>query len=625
MPSLRDWGGALLRAACLALPFALFAYVAFGAMPAALVLEIHFKNPVIVLLLGLFLFLAYRQAGRWGVLCGLAATLLVFAVELAGVWLAAESDGNFLIGGLLPWSDAEGYYTGAQLLAEGGQLTPWHGRRPWFIGLLGVLLELTQGNLQWSIAALVAAAALACFALARTLQAGLGAVPAVAALLVLLLFYTRFIGTTMSEQLGLPLGALGLAVLWQSAQQPRLGLAWAAGLWLLTVALAARPGAFFVLPALLLWGAWHAHRGVARREPLKVLFLGGGAIGLGFILDASLRRMLVPGALPFGNFSYTLYGLVAGNKGWLQARHDHPEILDMGETEAARHVYELALAALRADPMSAVSGAMGAWRDYFSFGGYGLFSFISMPALQWAALILAALGLVNCLWHWRNASCSMTLAMAAGVVLSVPFVPPVDAHSMRIYAAMIPLSALLVAAGAALVPGMARHAQGQDTAKLQMLGAACGAALVLVAFIGTIGLRLLGTRTEFAPAPCPPGHASLYVRLTGGSSLRLIEDGQRARSRVPDIRFSDFSSGLESYRRWYPDLYAELQMARAGQEVRPAINLSAAGHGEPLWLINNLQDKAYTGVAQICALPAGDPARRFYYAQDMRRVDGASD
>jgi hypothetical protein len=621
--STTGWRGHLLRAACLALPFVIFALAAFGEAHAGLARTIRFNDPIILLLLGIFFFLAYRLKGWVGVLAGLTATLFVFALDLAGLWLAAESGSAMLIGGLLPWSDASAYLWGAQLLNAGAPLDAWHGRRPFFMSLFAVLLGVTQENLQWSNAILVAIIAVACFLFARSVRASHGAAAAVVALLVIWIFYSRFIGTPLSEHLGLALGAIALAVLWQSAQQSRLGLFWAVGLWLLTCALITRAGAFFVLPALLAWGIWHSYHTVSLRESLKVMAMGSAAIGAGFMLDSLLRHVLVPDAVPFGNFSYTLYGLIVGNKGWSRVLFDHPEIAQLGDAEAARYVYQLAFEAFRANPMSAVTGALGAWRDYFSYYGRGLFSFIPGGEPRLVACVLSGLGLANCLWRWREAPYSMILAITAGVFLSIPFVPPADSYSMRIYAATIPLMALLVGLGLAFIPSMLGAIDLPRTRMSPAIAASYGALLVLVTVVGAITLKLFSPSFAFEPLPCPAGQSNLYVRMAQGSSIHLVEDD--ARSHVPEVRLSDFKDGLRAYSENYQALYTELENLQAGQDIRFAINLAKARKGQQLWLVSDTLTTPKTGVVHICARLADNKATNVYYAQEIRAVPAQGD
>ena len=145
------------------------------------------------------------------------------------------------------------------------------------------------------------------------------------------------------------------------------------GLLLLTLALNARAGAFFILPVIILWGAW-SFRGVARVS-WRFLIGGAGVVLFGFILNSILLKIIgSPHGMAFSNFSYTLYGLIVGGT-WTQVMVDHPEIKALAEPELSRRIYALAFEALRAHPLSLASGLCRAWQQ-FMLEDY-VFSFIS--------------------------------------------------------------------------------------------------------------------------------------------------------------------------------------------------------------------------------------------------------
>ncbi len=119
---------------------------------------------------------------------------------------AAERSEPFIIAGLLPFSDAASYYSDALRVTEGFRFSAFSGRRPLFPALLAVLLAVTGRNLVVSLAILGVLIGLACYLAAREMQRSIGIWPALLFLLVLFLFYRRFAGATMTENLGLPLG-----------------------------------------------------------------------------------------------------------------------------------------------------------------------------------------------------------------------------------------------------------------------------------------------------------------------------------------------------------------------------------------------------------------------------------
>ena len=127
-------------------------------------------------------------------------------------------------------------------------------RRPLFTALLAGLLRMTGENLRVVNALLMivtnASFVVACLSLRRQY----GPLAGTVSLLVLCLFYRPFVGTLLTEHLGLALGALGFALLIDGADLWRPSL-FLFGCLATSLALSARAGAFFVLPMLALWGA----------------------------------------------------------------------------------------------------------------------------------------------------------------------------------------------------------------------------------------------------------------------------------------------------------------------------------------------------------------------------------
>ena len=121
------------------------------------------------------------------------------------------------IGGLLPYDDAGGYYDDARRVLAGGRFSMFAARRPLAPGLLATLLAATGGNLQVSVAILTIMDGLCCFAFAREIGRSSGTIAAAIAAAVLFAFQFRYAGTAVTEHVGFSLGALGFALLVQSA------------------------------------------------------------------------------------------------------------------------------------------------------------------------------------------------------------------------------------------------------------------------------------------------------------------------------------------------------------------------------------------------------------------------
>lgn len=568
----------VLAAPCLAYVITLV------AVPIDLSVAARSGLSVVVLHLGLLLYLAFNLPGRTGALAGLAMTLAAFALPLAGLWSGTVRAGN-AIGGLIPWNDANGYYLNAQRLLEGFSFGSSNfGSRWLFPGLLASLMGLTGQNLQVTLAILVAITAISCFLLAREVQFSHGTAAGVTTLLLSFLFYQPFSGETMTEALGLAMGAIGLAVLWRGAYRRRIGIVWV-GMFLLTLALYARPGALLVLPALIAAGAW-AFRG---RSWISLPFVIGGvsAVGLGVLVNRGMLQVLAPDAMAFNNFSYTLYGVAVGGKGWKQAWVDYPQLADVADApELARRIYALAFDKIRADPQPMLRFMWDRWRAYLQPWTTRAYSFFDVrhdiPLIPLHALLydVAIVGWVACWVRRREPAHAFLAAGALGIVASVPLLTD---GGLRVYAATIPISALLVGVGVSLIIEKVKRCAPSrpppDTLwpHASVVFGLCLAALVVA---GPLVTKALSHRPQLAEAPCPDGQDVAYVRVARGSAIHIVGDSTISQARVPQVRLGDFLSTM--VRDAPPRLAEEISQAGPCTTMLSPLNLK---DGSPVYYL----------------------------------------
>jgi hypothetical protein len=176
----------------------------------------------------------------------------------------------------------------------------------------------------------------------------------------------------------------------------------------------------------------------------------------------------IPGAA-YSNFSYVLYGLVFGGN-WILALQQHPELVTLAPLDQANQVYALVWGQIEAHPLSLVTGCFNAWKAFFIGRSGTWFSFIlylsplwtdmreaflaegmaafNLPRDLWMLLDVAArefwivalnglliAGVLVLMRNRHNRLARLHIAAWAGILLSVPFVPPWDADNMRAYAA----------------------------------------------------------------------------------------------------------------------------------------------------------------------------------------------
>lgn len=504
---------------------------------------------------------------RFGESRGAHAMMVVFVlcmavIVLAGNWQAGVSDG-FILGGLLPYSDAQGYYNDALRLLSGRKFSVFSSRRPLFPAFLAGLLAVTDLNLRVALIVLMGISVLAiCFSV-RDVRRTLGLGSGIFMLLCLFMFYRRYIGTTLTEHLGIAFGCLAFCLLWRGAVAARVGPI-LGGLFFLSLGLNARAGTFFVLPAIGCWAAWDL-RG-PNRTVLRILGGSLTAILLGFAINGLfLKWVALPGAA-YSNFSYPLYGLVFGGN-WRLALQQHPELMTLAPLDQANQVYALAWEQIRTHPLSLVTGCLTAWKAFFVGRSGTWFSFILYLSPLWtdARETLLAEGLaglkmrrdvwilldvaVRELWiialnglmvagllvmkrNCHRRLVRLQIAAWAGILLSVPFVPPWDADNMRAYAATLPFVATLPMLGLSFWrPQDDTWGEAEGTTRPH------GSAGVLVfsaALLGLLGLGLflvgssaalaqpVGSKTPCA-ITCAEAARATWLYVDPRNSVHLIE------------------------------------------------------------------------------------------------------
>ena len=400
----------------------------------------------------------YGAVGMWIALSGVFLALIAkppyrgclvvcwlslwFTAGLAAIRSSAITDG-IVLGGIIPYSDASNYLQEASRIIEGRNMTLWGSRRPLADAYISGLLYISGGRVTLAVmlAGLFTAASIG---LAATeLRARMGILGALLWTWILLIFSRRYVGEMMSEQAGIALGALSVALLVRGYSRNAVASLWI-GLLLLSLALNARVGPLFVLPMLLVAVAWH-WRGARLTQ---VLIPASLCVFAAFVLDFTFVKWLGPiNGKIVSNYHNVLYGIVFGGN-WQKAAVDIPNYSHMDDSAQATEVYRRILIGIRASPSLMWRGAARSWSDFFagSTRGLGPYSFFRRPQFEEILIYLSAIGMFWAIPLWHRLS-PVVLAVGVGTILSVPFLPPGDADLMRAYAAAIPLMLLVPSFG----------------------------------------------------------------------------------------------------------------------------------------------------------------------------------
>lgn len=513
------------------------------------------------------LFLPTDVVWRRPVLGWIALFILIVCagLELAWTW-NADGSISLAVAGAYQISDSMMYWLCANSLLDTGNfghpLTTgeWCQRRATYPTFLSGMALIAQRNI---FATLLIQACITSTAIYLVVRQGAKRVGTLGALLcaALLFMYARadLFSMTMTENAGLVFGCAGVALLLQASEQR--DIVWgAAGIAMISIALNARAGAFFILPCLVVWAgatAWLSSKNIWQ-------WIGVASIGVlaGFVLQALL--VLAAGGSPgssHGNFSYTLYGLSVGGKGWQQALIDHPE-LSGSDALMSKAIYAFAWENLTVQPELFLHGLR---KNVSYFMSSGTFGFEKLGA--WSVLFHACwwLAWIPLFINRRNPNHLLLALSSLGIVLSAPLL--LGDGGARIFAATVAIDVLQVAigfswAGSILTQGIK---QGlwfmpvlNTTKSVPSLEGAFVLFLFLLLLIPHISLKRLQAPEFVEAAQCATDEYVVLTRIGSGGSMSLdfVESDQESDFLKGEIRYADFIAGIPPSAWWRDEALA---------------------------------------------------------------------
>lgn len=447
----------------------------------------------------------------------LAFAMVAYLIPVIGNWETGRRAYS-TVAGVVPWSDANGYFQGAQGILFDGELDDWNSRRPINAAFFATRLAFTNLDLRMAIALQALLLGAACFLAARTVTRDLGVAGGLT-LFVALFGYASFnVENTLSESLGITLGALAFATLWSAVRARSAPLA-SAGLYLVGLAVTARAGAFALLLVLPLFFAWHL-RATAR---LNVRFL---LIGFGVIVAAVLTNLSIAGVLHGeprnvnGNFSHTLYGLANGvpgwgaDAGWTAVYNDYPEARGMPELEQNRFVRDKALEEIRNNPTRFALSIARSARNYLEYAR----DLVMAPlhgATRAITYALASAGALAVLWRRARSNYpaalldgGLFLCSVVGAPVLVGLWPSADHRPT-----WLAFACVLICYAAFIMVGTARCARPELASFLLFVVVSFVGLFASLPFLGDGGARVLSATAAWFAFPVPLAVALLVDRI----------------------------------------------------------------------------------------------------------------
>jgi hypothetical protein len=514
-----------------------------------------------------------RLSHRRMILIGITAAICLSVVPLFISWSTANPNYG-TIGGLVPFSDANGYYIGAENLLNNGQIDSWNQRRPLNAVLFAERLVVTNFNFRNALILQAiffgVSAYLAAFAVGRTF----GKMAGILVFFGLFAFAAPYIPLTLSETLGISLGSLGFALLLYGVSG-RHRAAFFTGMVILTLALTARAGNMLILPALILFSGYLFREKQKYNYSLALLALG--CVGVGFLINLALIWFYGDGTgLFLSNYAYGLYGIAAGGKGWTQIYLDYPQqIASLGSESAVNtFIYQKAFEIIWSNPFAFLQTLLKLFiSDIFLFleeitfqciyliDASGLISrFIHLDFPQRFAVnffILPIIIIIICLIRFfvlcKNNEIKLFLfAGLSGFILSLPFFYS-DA-GLRLTAATFPFIATGIAVlFTSLLPrvcfqkGQKKHVRSKRFRFLQFtVPATISVIIIISALFGPIVLPSLATTLTNPPdisqvnSSCAANQNSFVTRIDPGMPYLLVhDDNYQQPTFSPDVQAKD--------------------------------------------------------------------------------------
>jgi hypothetical protein len=453
----------------------------------------------------------------------------LFLISIFDSFQLKLTNGTFMFG-FVPWSDAEAYLPGGWQMLVDGTLNEWHQRRPINASVMELRLLLTGINLHAFVLLNSAILGVATTYAAIEVNKHVGAIATALFVIVVFGYSQPYTPSFLSEVLGLALGLVAFGTLMRSC---RLGSVWlfAIGSAILSFALNARAGTYFVLPAVWLWGAIYLGKTWRTRAIAGAL----GAIGLlsGFVYSLMMIKLFGSGEMLTynANFGDTFYGLARGGIGWHSAQDEHPELYSgVGAAERAAELFRLSFIEIAKYPLRFITVLLGEIREAFISlmrGPHPRLVDGSSPPSVFARMffVLNLIGLFGILRYPFDRRNALLLLVGLGFFASIPFIW--QDGGPRVLVATIPFLLMLMPIGlriaALLLEGRGlqdvRHflsgTRSSDLAseRAQLIApATILVGLVLVPFVLGGSARGLG---EDIPrkqgASCPPG--TKYLRF----------------------------------------------------------------------------------------------------------------
>ncbi|HAF62036.1 MAG TPA: hypothetical protein DCK95_06890 [Anaerolineaceae bacterium] len=415
-----------------------------------LYIQVRYGFSATVILISLTIFIILRLKNQYKDILLFTVILLFYSFALAGVWASGKSEPT-MISGLIPIVDGENYYTDSLRWINGGAFSAYSAKRPIFTAFLTTLAKIANQNIQLMQVLIMFLLAVACYFSFKEIYRIINPFASTFFFVLIFLYSRQYIGCFLSETIGMILGLMSFALLIRQKDDLDHWSFYLA-IFLITLALNARAGTFFILPLLLFWILKTQKN---QKDKWKKVSLAFCCMIFAFLINSLFIRYFGEDEnIPFSNFAYILYGLARGGAGWSQIMTDHPELFTLEEFQLISEIWSITKQLILQKPQDFISGLLKQYvylidisqttKSVFSFANSETSSLSNF--VQCFLYLFSLMGLFSLKKRNDNFS-SLLIFSLIGILLSVPFVPIQDTLYMRAYAVTMPFIILVPCLG----------------------------------------------------------------------------------------------------------------------------------------------------------------------------------
>ena len=516
-------------------------------------------------------------------------------------------------------SDSFGYWLCSQALLEFGDFGPqteWCERRAIYPSFLAGISWIAQKNIYAILIIQAFIVSLAIYLFSKRTTKLVGFYGAIISAVLICIYATETTYTlTMTENAGLAFGCIGLSLL-LIAIEKRSYFYLVAGIAFFSIALNARAGAFFILPALILWSILTAK---TFHKPIKNWLIATiFGISIGFAVQSF--TVLAVGGSPtnsHGSFSYVLYGLSVGGKNWAQVIEDHPELFTgegspgdvqtIGDGSISRAIYKLAWQNLIAQPALIIQALSNNLSKFYEYGTYGFYRLGDLAILLqlgwWLAWIPIIINFKNP-YYLLVGLCSLAILGSAAFLIG-------DAGP-RVFAASIPVDVLHASIGFSWLSSFAVRGiktsfipqpyiiKHENASRAPSMDALFASFLIILLFIPHSPLRNIHISKFEGYDACSDDETTIVTQLGSGALLLdMTSSDNRLNFFKGQIRYKDFVERIPQYAWWFDsdfDFYGKSFLVTYQQD------LTKPDAGHPYMIYTTQQLSQYHGhKLRLCA------------------------